>query len=279
MLQFTENNLSYRIILPLPLLQKHIECFFEIKGYPSFAFERLVPNGMPEMVINLGDSCVGNAPYLQEAIVLKKACVSGIKTQHFNCNHTGLFHLLGVRFKPAGLCKFFNFEGSDIQNNIFSIEDIMGTGFDITYEEIYASNTIEEKVRILESWFLKRMKQQKQWDNQIEDAIAKIKSLSHTLEDIVGHYQCSQKQFIYQFKKATGILPSQLEQIIRFQQLIGTIQNSRRSIHPNWQDMVYANGYYDQSHLIRSFKKFTGLTPSAYHKVSHLSQQNIPFFD
>jgi AraC-like DNA-binding protein len=231
---------------------------------------------MPEMVINLGDSCIGNAPYLKDAISLKKACLSGIKTQHFNCNHTGLFHLLGVRFRPTGLCKFFDFEGTDIKSHIYTIEDIMGNSFDTTYEKICTSETILESVKVLETWLLQRLKKKEVWDDKIDDAISKIKNLSHNLEDIVSYYQCSHKQFIYQFKRTTGILPSQLEQIIRFQQLIVAIQSSTQ---PDWQEIIYKNGYYDQSHLIRSFKKFTGLTPSEYHKVAHLSQQNIAFFD
>src|SRR5690606_350093 len=163
MLHFVENNLVYKIIPPHLLLQDHIVYFFEIKGYPSFSFERLVPNGMPEMVINLGDTCIGNASYLKDPIVLKKACLSGIKTQHFDCNHKGLFHLLGIRFKPAGLCKFFDFEGTDIKSHIYTIEDIMGNRFDTIYEKIYTSETLCEKVKILETWLLQRLKKKEAW--------------------------------------------------------------------------------------------------------------------
>ena len=58
----------------------------------------------------------------------------------------------------------------------------------------------------------------------------------------------------------TGLSPTSFNKINRFQfslKLIGKNEQPLTSI-------AYHCGYFDQSHFIRDFKSFTGLTPSAY---------------
>jgi AraC-like DNA-binding protein len=68
------------------------------------------------------------------------------------------------------------------------------------------------------------------------------------------------------FLRYTGLTPKLYTKINRFQnslQLVGRKDATLTSI-------AYDCGYFDQSHFIREFKSFTGITPSVY------SPQNSP---
>jgi len=41
-------------------------------------------------------------------------------------------------------------------------------------------------------------------------------------------------------------------------------------------DVAYENGYADQSHFIRSFREFTGYTPSQYQQQPYHTFNEIP---
>ncbi|HEY5825191.1 MAG TPA: AraC family transcriptional regulator, partial [Cyclobacteriaceae bacterium] len=54
--------------------------------------------------------------------------------------------------------------------------------------------------------------------------------------------------------------PKLYGKINRFQHSLGLINQKDTSL----TDIAYEAGYFDQSHFIREFKSFTGVTPSSY---------------
>ena len=62
-------------------------------------------------------------------------------------------------------------------------------------------------------------------------------------------------------KNVTGVGPRCLRRLLRFQSLLAAIPAGP---NPNWADLACVRGYCDQSHLIREFQEFSGLTPTAY---------------
>jgi AraC-like DNA-binding protein len=69
----------------------------------------------------------------------------------------------------------------------------------------------------------------------------------------------SAKQFERKFKEAMGYYPKLYSRIIRFESVRDNY-DSRRSL----TDAAYEHGFYDQAHLIRDFKTFSGFTPRRY---------------
>ncbi len=63
------------------------------------------------------------------------------------------------------------------------------------------------------------------------------------------------------FIEYIGISPKQFARIIQFQASFDQISNEAFS---RLTEIVYENGYADQSHFIRSFRKFTGEKPSRF---------------
>jgi AraC-like DNA-binding protein len=61
-----------------------------------------------------------------------------------------------------------------------------------------------------------------------------------------------------------GLAPKTLGRILRFQHVFKAQQDDAA----NWAEIAVACGYFDQSHLIRDFRQFTGECPSALN-VSH----------
>jgi AraC-like DNA-binding protein len=60
--------------------------------------------------------------------------------------------------------------------------------------------------------------------------------------------------------------PKEYSRIVRFQKALKQMQHQRSKI--NQADLAYTNGYADQSHLIREFKKLCGYTPLSLLEVT-----------
>jgi len=80
--------------------------------------------------------------------------------------------------------------------------------------------------------------------------------------DIMGIAQdigWSRKHLADRVRDAVGIGPRSFRRLLRFHRLTKAIGDA-----PDWAGLAAETGYYDQSHLIREFREFAGMTPSDY---------------
>lgn len=80
--------------------------------------------------------------------------------------------------------------------------------------------------------------------------------------DIAREVGWSRKHFASQVEDAVGVGPRSFRRLLRFQRLRARIDGDARS--PNWAGLAYDAGYCDQSHMIREFREFAGMTPTTY---------------
>ena len=69
----------------------------------------------------------------------------------------------------------------------------------------------------------------------------------------------SRKHVITLFRDHVGLPPKLLARIVRFD---GLLRQLRTGAATSWADLALDCGYYDQAHLVREVRRFTGLTPT-----------------
>lgn len=78
-----------------------------------------------------------------------------------------------------------------------------------------------------------------------------------TLARELGH---SNKHLIDRFREQVGLPPKLVARLIRFERMVDHLRGGGRE---GFAELAATFGYYDQAHLVRDFRQFTGLTPSA----------------
>jgi len=81
-----------------------------------------------------------------------------------------------------------------------------------------------------------------------------------TVADLCIEVSVGERYLQQLFQKYIGLSPKFFTRLIRFSRIFNLIQEN----DPDWAEVVYQAGYYDQSHFIRNFKAFTGEDPTAY---------------
>ncbi len=66
------------------------------------------------------------------------------------------------------------------------------------------------------------------------------------------------------FTAAVGVTPKQFARIVQFQSSLNHLSDAT---HARLVDAAYTYGFADQSHFIRTFKRYTGRTPSEHRKI------------
>jgi len=82
----------------------------------------------------------------------------------------------------------------------------------------------------------------------------------NSIRTIASQNNISSRYLSRLFLQYTGVTPKLYDKIHRFQQSLRLITENRYSL----TSIAYDCGYFDQSHFIRDFKHFAGITPSSY---------------
>lgn len=80
------------------------------------------------------------------------------------------------------------------------------------------------------------------------------------LAELLAANELSERSLERSFRQYLGLSPKEYLRHLRFLKLIQINPELNRS----GTDLTYELGYFDQSHFIREFKHFTGMTPGAY---------------
>ena len=95
------------------------------------------------------------------------------------------------------------------------------------------------------------------------------------VHDVSCRLGLSQRRFIQLFAAEVGLTPKLYCRIRRFQRARELVRNVEA---PDWTRVAFDCGYFDQSHLIRDFHAFSGLSPESYLRQSreHVLPNHVP---
>ena len=122
--------------------------------------------------------------------------------------------------------------------------------------------TLKAKIDLIENYFTQLLVGKAHPNNLVDFALnilhhQEVKSMSNLAEQL----NISQRHLETQFKKNVGLSPKTYSLILRFKRME---QQLKQMSTVHWPDMVFAAEYYDQTHFIKDFKRFTGRTPTEY---------------
>jgi AraC-like DNA-binding protein len=171
---------------------------------------------------------------------------------------------MGIEFSPKGAYRFFHFTLNDIQNQIYPLSDVLGnTGKQLT-EQMNNTTSLRQKIVVLQQFLLRQLSLHNE-DMVFEYCIEKITASkgSITVKELEKKTGYSSRWLNMKFNDKLGVSPKNLCSIIRFKHYYeGFISGNEKSFSRN----DFYESYYDQSHFIKDFKRFTGLPPARFEK-------------
>lgn len=253
-----------RVHFPGPPLSEFVELIWLYEGYTaphSCAFERLMPSGTMSLVINLQEdrSPIYHPERLEEIGSTRGILLAGTYSEFAVIDTAEQWATLGVHFRPGGAFPFFGLPAGELQDVTLSLEDLWGPVANGLRERILEAATPEARFGIMEEALLARARGLSRHP-AIAFALRELRR-SRTVGSVLDQVGYSQRHFIQLFRQEVGLTPKLYGRIQRFQQVLRRVQPMARV---DWSEIALGNGYFDQAHLIRDFRAFSGFTPSEY---------------
>jgi len=190
-----------------------------------------------------------------------RAVISGLRTSARLINYMPDSGNIVVLFREGGAAAFFReplhrlFEASIPLDAIIKPLNVA-----MVEEQLAGARNDCERIMIVERFLLSNLRHLKP-DQLILAAVEKIHSEKGLLKmrELADMFCISPDAFEKRFRKAVGSSPKQFASVVRMRSVI-----NRRS--SGLLDMAFDAGFYDQSHFNKSFRQFTGQSPTDFFK-------------
>jgi len=266
--QFTILNIDtiFNFYKPKPPLSKFVDNFWLYEGSDAeHKIEHILPTGTLEIAINLRQNELRfyDSERPENCSPFSGAVVSGAHGRNFAPHSTKEICIIGVHFKPGGAFPFLGFPAGDLADTHVDLKTIWGLSADELRERLCEASTSAERFQLLEEALLSRLCQGVEQHYAVSAALEMFRKnqAGPTVRETAKYLGLSQRRFIQCFKAEVGMTPKLFSRIQRFQQIRTLIQHNPS---PNWAALAVDLGYFDQSHLIREFLEFSGLSPTEY---------------
>jgi AraC-like DNA-binding protein len=255
---------AFRAHLPQPPLSRFIECLWAVSGLTSHKRERVLPNGVVEVIINLGSfhKVLARDDYARGQLY-KESWVAGIQNRHLVIESVRESELIGIRFRPGGAYALFGLPMSELADQVIELDLVQKQRFADLRERLLAAGSTDGRFALVESMLLGAL----DFDHSGHPAVHYLASRLRAwdgavrISALVEQVALSHKRLTQLFERDVGMTPKSLAQIYRFQAAIRRIAPDD---NPDWSSVAADCGYYDQSHMIHDFRRLSGLTPSEY---------------
>ncbi|MGD8777498.1 MAG: helix-turn-helix domain-containing protein [Ignavibacteria bacterium] len=256
-----------------PLLKKYIKFFWEIRAEHMQLNHKVIPLRNINLRFNLSDTPQYTYQQGKEHL-LESVFFSGLHDRYMDIHLKldGKVHMLGICFYPNGFYPFSKIPVSEYKNQLLGVNEV---GFKISNtitEQLKEASDATTKLKILENELLSLL------DNEYYDLenfqqmfnALKQNNYSRTVFKICQTNNISMRKLERLFNKFVGVSAKTFTTMNRFQNGLNQLLYSNYS---KLSDIAYNNGYFDQMHYIKDFKRFAGNTPKNFiHKNNSMLQ-------
>lgn len=255
-----------RFCQPPPPLSDYIELLTWYEGFmPDYAHERLLPQGVVEMVIDLTEppKFIYDNDSLAVAQTCKTAWIAGLRHEFITISAIPGSSMLVVRFREGMAHAALHLPLGMLKNQVLDARGVLGSGITDLRERLVNTTAPEEKFGLTLAFLADRIRRRPDIHPAVEFAVQKIikDPAMITVDELVRKTGWSHKHLIAVFDKYVGASPKAFVRVSRFQKAVFSI-GEKNSV--DWGKLVHDCGYYDQAHFIKDFKRFSGFSPENY---------------
>lgn len=229
----------------------------KVYGYPGIR---------PEIIFVLKGQLKYN--YLGQTQTSHKSILASHIHSNFLFDSSALEQFIIVQFKPrslSSLLPFTKFSSQQLMHNsLCYLEDVFGQKEVHFLENALRTQTIEQSAATLDDWFWKRL--DKKHSGFVTEMICELEEHEGitTMLEKTGYSLSTLERHI---KKETGLSPKSFLSLRKYKAVVEEIYKTQNY---DWQYYVDKYGYFDQSHFIKTIKRYTGFTPSQLVKTPNL---------
>lgn len=263
--------MKLEFINPRQELRPYISKLWTFEDYSGFANcgTLIVPNAKPKIIISCKNTLTSIDRHTASVCPEGDVCFIGIRDQPVTLQSpAGTACSIGIELNTAGAYRFLNLPMYEVANGMFSFSELYPEIGRQCIEQVANADTLDRKINLIQDFLLLQLLARKKENLIVNFSIGFISSSYglgsiKQLEKKTGY---SKRYLDILFKNHLGISPKTYSMIVRLQRFYKEFATSTT---PASSLRSAIDLYYDQSHFIREFKRYTGYSPLQYAKLNN----------
>jgi AraC-like DNA-binding protein len=255
--------MHYREIKPLAGGSAYVKVYWEMAHSRDEIVagpEPVLPDGCVEMVFDLKDKFLTYSAD-NTTVEQPRTMVAGQLTSRILIGPSGDTEMFGVRLHPHAAFSILGIAMNEIRDRIVDLADVMTAGFESTiFDRLSAAKSFEERIAIFETAFIHRENVSARGELTECLRLMIVSDGAFQVSKCANRLGWSERRLERVFQEQIGMGPKLYSRIIRFKSFLNAVESRRASL----LDRALAVGYHDQSHMIRDFRHFAGMTPTEF---------------
>lgn len=219
---------------------------------------RFVPDAYVDWVFHLESPWQCDFPDLEVQSKTERFHVFGQIKKHIDLSlpETQL-DVFGVKFHPWAANKIWKTDMHYLTNGCLNLIDLDLPEMSILQERICLANTIDERIQLIETYLLPY-----QNFNDKDSLKPVLKQINKDMPNLSKlDIDFGQRRLQQRFKSEIGISPKLFMRTLRINQVIEQMKSKPMQ---SLTQLALEYNYFDQTHFIKDFKQFTGLSPNKF---------------
>jgi AraC-like DNA-binding protein len=257
--------MPYNEIKPGKELRAYIKCYYIYRSETDVSFKDTVfPSGCVEIIFNLGtgkwQTATGDHFVTTPSIELWGQIIRPLTVRSIGKNT-----MLGIRFYPHAAAFFLNDKVDLFNDKVVDFGDVSGITAAMLHAKLMDTADWDIRIGLVEAYLVERLSLYRNKFRRIALVSQVLNELQRedffdNIDNVATRYGITSRYLQKLFLQYTGLTPKLYSKINRFQNSLTLVTKKDISLTA----VAHTCGYFDQSHFIREFKSFTGLTPSSY---------------
>lgn len=262
-------------------------------SFPDYRIERLLPDGAVELIIDLHDTPkkLYDRDDTSRAQGFRHAWISGMRRRWILIEAAQGASMVVIRFRPGGAHPFFGTDLDALTDTVEHLDALVSGAVAPLRERLLEPTTVAAKLTVVHAWLLERAGDRLAMHPLVEHLARRLHAPgSLRIAELSKETGYTQRHLDTLFRRWVGLPPKQYARIRRFQRVLAHLVRgtpeppllevgmpvAMRQPEPQWARLAAEHGYYDQSHLVRDFRAFAGLSPTAYLAAFHGLENYLP---
>jgi len=258
--------MKYKEYAPPKELSHLIECYWTNTLEPEDFqqdYDYIVPDGNTEAIFMLNGSYLRNDEKNKDAQLVENCSLVPAFQNAVKVYQKPFTSCLGARFKPGTIQQLTNVRLADLTKPTYPLQELIPELADLAMNEALKKTPASLIINKINSWLLKKSTEPQVnyiISAFISEAIKKKGSV--LIKDFCNSYGIHKSTLEKSFKQEAGLTPKQYSNLIRLNYLLNKMLFCSSSLTKTGHDL----GYFDQSHMIKDFKRVIGVAPADFLK-------------
>lgn len=233
-----------------PPLARDVECLWTLAGSGVPVPTTVFPDGCIELIVHLGERFSWRDGVQPEAFVV------GQLSAPLTLLPARTFETWAARFRPAGARAVLGDGLAALGDRVVPLEDVVGRA--ASRELVDGLRLAADRREAFAAWLASRIRRPASPATRAAVALLMEHRGVFRIDSLAREIGWSERRLERRFAAEVGCSPRRLARAMRFQHFVQRLDDGKG----DWAGLAWDCGFFDQAHLIREVRAFTGTTPT-----------------